>query len=495
MLCFSEFGQNDMAMAARWAKCVRAAACASAVWLLGLMPLSVWAQPEFLPPDLETVWRAAKLPDESLSLVVQEIGGPRLLAINADAPRNPASVMKLVTTWAALSELGPNHVWRTALLTDPGMRPGPDGALPGPLYLRASGDPMMQIQDFWALLRELRLRGVRQIRDVVVDRSIFGPVAVDPGAFDGAQDRAYNASPDALVVGFGAVRLLFVPDPVQRVWRPIMDPPIPGVTFEGAVQWSDARCPGPPLVGTEPVLTAQGVLIRLNGKVAGSCGEFSLYRLVLSQPRFAAEVFRHLWTGLGGVFTGQMREGKTPPDAVLLAERESPPLGEIIRTINKRSNNVMARMLLLALGAERGPRPATASSSAQSARAALARQGLNMPELRLDNGSGLSRVSRVSADSLARLLTHAWHSPLMPEYVSSLAIVGVDGTVRRRLRKDQAQGMAHLKTGSLRNVRAIAGYVLGASGKRYVLVAMVNDEQAQAARDFYDALVSWVSAH
>jgi len=89
------FGQNDMAMAVRWAKCVRAAACASVAWLLGLMPLSVGAQPEFLPPELEPVWRAAKLSDDSLSLVVQEIGGPRLLAINADVPRNPASVMKL----------------------------------------------------------------------------------------------------------------------------------------------------------------------------------------------------------------------------------------------------------------------------------------------------------------------------------------------------------------------------------------------------------------
>jgi len=496
-VCFvlSRLGQGDMDMAGRWKTCVRAAACASVVWGLGLITFVLPASAALpLPPELEQAWRATKLPDEALSLVVQEIDGPRLLAVNADTPRNPASVMKLVTTWAALSELGPDHVWRTALLTDPGMRLGPEGVLPGPLYLRASGDPMMQIQDFWALLRELRVRGVRQIRDVVVDRSIFGTVAIDPGAFDGALDRAYNASPDALVVGLGAVRLLFIPDPAQRIWRPIMDPPLPGVTFEGSVQWSDARCPGPPAVATVPVLTTQGVSIRLSGQVAGSCGEFSLYRLVLNQSRFAAEVFRHLWTEMGGVFSGQMREGKVPPDAVLLAERESPPLGEIIRTINKRSNNVMARLLLLALGVERGPRPVTASSSAEAARAVLAQQGLDMPELRLDNGSGLSRVSRVSANSLARLLTHAWHSPLMPEYVSSLAIAGVDGTVRRRLRNNKVQGMAHLKTGSLRDARAIAGYVLGASGKLYVLVALVNDAQSQTARDFYDVLLDWLSA-
>jgi len=492
MLCLFGGDQSDMARARRWSKFVRNVVLARLVCLFVGLPAAVWAQA--LPPELESLWRATKLADDTLSVVVEEIGGSRLLAINADVPRNPASVMKLVTTWTALSELGPNHVWRTALLTDPGMRPGSDGVLPGPLYLRAGGDPLMQLQDFWALLRELRLRGVREIRDVVVDRSIFGAVSVDPGAFDGASDRAYNASPDALVVGFGALRLIFVPDPAQRTWRPIIDPPIPGVTLEGSVQWSDARCPGAPAVSTEPVLTAKGVSIRLSGKVAGSCGEFSLYRLALSQPRFATAVLRHLWIEMGGVFSGQVREGKVPADAVLLAERESPPLGEVIRTINKRSNNVMARLLLLALGAERGARPATVSGGVKAAQAVLARQGLDMPELRLDNGSGLSRTSRISAASLARLLTHAWSSPLMPEYVSSLAIVGVDGTMRRRLRKDPAQGMAHLKTGSLRNVRAMAGYVLGASGKRYVVVGIVNDEQAQAARDFYDALISWLSA-
>lgn len=446
-----------------------------------------------LPPELSAVWKAAKLPDSALSLVVQEVGGPRLAAINATTPRNPASVMKLVTTWAALSELGPSYTWRTDFLTDPGVRPDARGALAGPLYLRAGGDPQLQLQDFWTLLRELRLRGVKQIGDLVIDRSIFGQVATDPGAFDGAPDRAYNASPDALMVGFGAVRLLFQPDPAARRWVSLIDPPLPGLRVEGSVQWSDVRCPGPPVVATEPVVTQQGVSIRVSGQVAGSCGEFSLYRLALSQPEYATAVFRQLWTELGGTFTGQVRAGVVPPDAVVLASHESATLGEAIRTINKRSNNVMARTLLLTLGAERGMRPATVASSDQVAREVLAAQGLKMPELVIDNGAGLSREARVSAESLASLLTLAWTSPLMPEFISSLAISGVDGTVRRRLRGREGEGMAHLKTGSLRDVRAIAGYVLGASGKRYVVVSIVNHDQAAAVRAFDDALIGWLA--
>jgi D-alanyl-D-alanine carboxypeptidase/D-alanyl-D-alanine-endopeptidase (penicillin-binding protein 4) len=447
-----------------------------------------------LPPNLAAVWKQTGLPEGALSLTVQEVGGPRLMAVNADMPRNPASVMKLVTTWAALSSLGPGYVWRTELLTEPGARVDASGTLSGRLYLRAGGDPQFMLQDLWTLLRDLRLRGVKRISELVIDRSIFGQVATDPGAFDGAPDRAYNASPDAFMVGFGAERLMFLPDPAARTWRALIDPPLPGVSLEGGLQWTAARCPGSPEVGTEPVITSQGVTIRLSGSVPGACGEFSLYRLALSQPEHAKAVLQQLWNELGGeLAAGQVRQGVAPIDGVRLAVHESPTLGEVIRQINKRSNNVMARTLLLTVGAELGARPATVQSSDRVVRSVLSEQGLPMPELVLDNGAGLSREASVSARSLAALLLQAWRSPYMPEFMSSLAISGVDGTVRKRLH-GEAQGMAHLKTGSLRDVRSLAGYVLGASGKRYVVVSIVNHEQAGSVRPFNDALVAWLAA-
>ncbi len=136
-----------------------------------------------LPHELASAWRASKLPEGSLSLVVQELGGQRLLSINAKQPRNPASVMKLITTWSALSSLGPDYVWRTELLSEPGARAGRQWRAARPLYLRASGDPLFLMRDLWTLLRDLRLHGVRQINDLVIDRTIFGSVATDPGAF------------------------------------------------------------------------------------------------------------------------------------------------------------------------------------------------------------------------------------------------------------------------------------------------------------------------
>jgi D-alanyl-D-alanine carboxypeptidase/D-alanyl-D-alanine-endopeptidase (penicillin-binding protein 4) len=450
------------------------------------------ASAQALPANLMPAWQQTGLPESAMSLVVQEIGGPQLAAVNAGTARNPASVMKLVTTWAALSELGPTYTWQTDLVAGPGATIA-NGVLSGPLYVRASGDPYLMLQDLWTLLRDLRLRGVRQIGDVVVDRSIFGNVATDPGAFDNAPDRAYNASPDAFMVGFGAERLMFTADKTARAWRVVMDPPLPNVKLEGRLTWSDTPCEGDPEVYTVPTATPQGTTFKLSGTMPGACGDFSLYRLALTQPGNSAEVLQELWRELGGTMTGQVRDGLAPADGVVLASHDSPELGSIIGTINKRSNNVMARTLLLTLGAERGLRPATVASSDAVAARVLAAQGLPMLGLVLDNGAGLARQARVSANDLAALLRTAWNSPYMPEFMSSLAIVGEDGTVKKRLRNGAATGRAHLKTGSLRDVRSIAGYVTGASGKRYIVVCIVNNEKAAAVRSFDDALVAWLA--
>ena len=155
----------------------------------------------------------------------------------------------------------------------------------------------------------------------------------------------------------------------------------------------------------------------------------------------------------------------------------------------------MTRVLLLTLGAEAGQRPATVESSARVATAVLARQGLEMRGMVLDNGSGLSRVGVVSADSLTQMLTKAWQSPVMPEYISSLAILGVDGSLRSRMRDGANRSRAHLKTGGLRDVRSIAGYVWGTSGKRYIVVSIVNHDRAHDARAFENALIAWLIAH
>lgn len=447
-----------------------------------------------LPEPLQQAWRQTGLSSEDVSVMVKQLNGPVLFAINPAVPRNPASVMKMVTTWAALSELGPDYQWRTAFYYDGVPVPDAQGSLPKPVYLKAAGDPFLKIEELWALLRELRLRGVKNLTDVVVDRSIFGSVAIDPGAFDDAPARPYNASPDALMVSLGAVRLSFQPDYRAQKWVPVVDPPIQGVQVTGEIAWSDAVCPGSPRISVEVVPSPSGTVFRVDGTAAGSCGEFSVYRLAMSQPEYFNAVFRLLWRELGGTLGRGLRQGTTPPDASLFVWRDSETLSDMIRQVNKHSNNVMARTLLLTLAAESGAYGATPDAGSRIALDLLRRQGVDTRGWVIDNGSGLSRDARLTASGLVQLLDTAWHSPLMPEFVSSLAIAGVDGTVRRRLRNSEARGMAHLKTGTLRDTRAIAGYVLGESGRQYILVSMANGNRTGAMRAFDDALIRWLSS-
>jgi len=467
-----------------------------AALLAGLLAwaAAIPAMAQALPQELASAWRATRLPSSSLSVFVKEINGPTLAAVNAEVPRNPASVMKMVTTWSALSGLGPEYTWRTTLLASPTGQVDAQGNLSGPLYLKAGGDPLLTVEELWGLLRGLRLRGVKNISEVVVDRSLFGRVAIDPSEFDGAGDRPYNASPDAMMVGLGAVRLLFQPDTRARKWVPIIDPPVPGLRVHGEIGWSDAACPGSPSISTQLVNSGSGLVVNVAGTAAGSCGEFSVYRLALSQPAYFSALFQMLWRELGGTLSKGIGEGTVPAGARPLVWHDSETLADMIRHINKQSNNVMARTLLLTLGAEKAGAGATVQTGAGAVLSVLNSQRVDTRGWILDNGAGLSREGRLTAQGLGSMLETAWRSPLMPEFVSSLAISGVDGTMRRRLRRDEARGMAHLKTGSLRDVRALAGYVLGASGKRYILVGFVNHDNSAAARSFYDAMVSWLAA-
>jgi len=462
-----------------------------------------------LPAALQRPWQQTQLKLDHASIVVQEAGSQTpLLSLHPDVPRNPASVMKLVTTWAGLSALGANWRWRTELLMDEDARIAADGTLSGPLYIRAGADPALTVENLWALLRDLRLRGVRHLNDVVADRSIFGEIATDPQAFDASGDRPYNASPDALMVNWGAVRIGFMADDKAKKWWPVLVPPVRGLSLSGHLAWMDGPCPAYPQYKVqlkeadgEPGRQRQLVL---SGAVAGACGNFSVYRLAQSQTLHFETLFRTLWQELGGTWGAEkagdteagtqpgMRQGTVPDGAQTLVWHDSPALIEVIRAINKYSNNVMARMLLLTLGVQAQGAGATVQVSAESALHLLREQGMDTEGWHIANGAGLSRTARLTAGSLAQMLALAWDSPLMPEFVSSLSIVGVDGTLADRLRTSSAKGTAHLKTGTLRDVQALAGYVRAASGKRYAVVSLVNHTQGADLTRFHDALIRWV---
>jgi len=448
------------------------------------LAIPVRADPRPLPPPLADSLRDAQLPAAHAAFFVQRVDAEApLLRHNATAPMNPASVMKLVTTYAALELLGPAHVWKTQVFAD---APPRAGVLAGNLYLRGDGDPLLTEERLWLLLRQLRARGVATIAgDLVVDRSAFRLPAHDPAAFDNEPLRAYNAGPDALLANFNSLRLALIPDTAARSVAAVIATPVADLVLENRLQYADGAC------GDWRERIRAGVaggVLTLSGSYPASCGEKALHLSPWANGGSFESLFRALWRELGGTLAGGVREGVAPAAAALLLTHESPPLADAVRDTNKWSNNVMARQLFLALAPSR---PATPEAARERLAAWLQDKGI--AGIVVDNGAGLSREARVSAEALGRLLLAAWKSPVMPELIASLPVAGSDGTLKKRLGDSAAAGRAHLKTGYIEGVRAIAGYVMDRKGERWVVVGILNDAQMKNGSKPLDALVRWVA--
>ncbi len=444
-----------------------------------------WAQA--LPAEVEAALARAKLPRDAIAVMVVEADGkaaPRV-AHRANVPVNPASLAKLATTFAALDILGAAYSWPTSVYVEGAVQ---GGTLQGNLYIKGQGDPKLVVERLWLLLRRVQGLGIRSVSgDIVLDHSAFDVSPQNAGAFDGEPLRPYNAAPDALLLNFKSVMMTFTPHGAQAQVQ--VEPPLAGVQVNASVPLTKADC-GDWRAGLQADFSDPS-RIRFAGAYPAACGERS-WPVAYADPRsYAPRAIAGLWQQIGGSIGGQVRDGRVPVGLTPAFEVQSPPLAEIIRDVNKYSNNVMAQQLFLTLGLQQKA-PATLESAREAMRQWWRERfgAADMPAF--DNGSGLSREERISAQQLARLLQAAWASPLMPELMSSLPVTGVDGTLRRS-RGKTTLGLAHLKTGSLRDVAGVAGYVHAASGKRYVLVAISNHPQAPAARAAIDSLIEWTA--
>ncbi len=485
-------------------------------WKTGLLGcvavvLCPLALAQALPAEVGAALARARIPAEAVSMLVVDVQGKAAarLSHRAEVALNPASVMKLVTTYAALDLLGPAHTWRTPVYVQGPVR---EGTLHGNLYIRGGGDPKLVVERLWLLLRRVQALGIRRISgDIVLDGTAFEAPGEDPASFDGEPLRPYNVGADALLINFKSVVMTFVP--VRSAGNALVqyEPALQGVQTQVRVPLSGTDAGG--CGDYRAALKADfsdPLRIRFAGTFPAACPEKTWSVAYADPASYNLRAVGAMWHEIGGELGGTVREGRLPLPGAAAASTEwmfelsSAPLSELIRDINKYSNNVMAQQLFLSLSLGTGEDAGAVSASApqlQPARAASAEASREV--LRrwwcerfgdddvplIDNGSGLSRNSRISARALARLLQHAYGSAWMPELMASLPVNGVDGTLKRR--RANVRGSAHLKTGSLRDVAAVAGYVRAASGKRYSLVAIVNHANAGAARAAFDALVDW----
>ncbi len=443
-----------------------------------------------LPQGVADALLKANIPAEAVSVYVQPLaGGAPLLSVNAAQPMNPASTMKLVTSYAALESLGPDYTWKTGFWARGEIR---DGKLQGDLIVRGGGDPYLTLERVWLMQRALREKGVREIDgNLVLDLTLYDLPAMDPGAFDGEPLAAYNAVPSPLIANFNAQYVRLAPEGEEVAIRPEL--PIAGVKFISQLRLAEGACNGwrDGILASMPDPAMKDVVV-FEGSYPRACGEKRLPLNLLEPAQNFAQVFRILWEESGGKWNGAIATGIAPPETAPLLEFESPPLADVIRPLNKHSSNVMTRMLFLSLGQEKFGAPATLGKSVMAMRETLLAYNLDFSELFLENGAGLSRNERISAHSLGRLLLAAYRSPHFSELESALPISAIDGTLRKRFNGSAFAGHAHLKTGSLKDVRALAGYLIDRNGNRLAVVMFVNHANADQSEEAQAALLNWL---
>jgi serine-type D-Ala-D-Ala carboxypeptidase/endopeptidase (penicillin-binding protein 4) len=431
-----------------------------------------------LPPEIQRVLTGHAIPADHVSIVVQAIDETEpVLSHLADEPRSPASVMKVVTTWSALEYLGPAYTWPTEIYF---LGEFDGDRLDGDLAIKGYGDPQLVVEEVWKLLRALRRTGLTSIAgDLVLDDSHFLVDEPDPGAFDGQPYRTYNVVPNALLMNFKAVQFQFRPDPVRGRVSVTTDPVLANLEIDNNLALGDGPCGGYQAgISFNHAEVDSLERVVLDGKFSRRCSVYGMGRTVLQHDTFAFGLFSSLWKEVGGSLAGKLRKAQIPLDATPALVWQSKPLGEVVRSINKNSNNVMTRQLLYTLGAEAAGAPGTRDKGVAAVRELLTARGLDVDSLMLQNGAGLSRDERASMQFLVDLLRAAYRSPYAPEFIASLSLGGLDGTTRGRFDSSPASGVMHLKTGRLDHVSAVAGYVRAANEKTYVVAVVMNSPDA-----------------
>jgi serine-type D-Ala-D-Ala carboxypeptidase/endopeptidase (penicillin-binding protein 4) len=472
--------------------------------LLMATPALAAAFDDALPATVAAALAQAGLPPESFgAIAIPQTFWARTWRHRADVPMQPGSAMKIVTTIVALDRLGPNHRGRTTLHVRGAVV---NGVLDGDLVLVGGADPDFDLPALWQLLFELRQRGVHTVSGgLVLDRTLFQPARIDIGLppFDESPEWPYNVIPDALMLNGHLLGLALSSADSGAVSARLV-PPLDGVSVDAsalALSLGNTACADwdedwlPPRVSE----TSPGQWrIELQGSFPRRCEAQAALQL-LDRNVITERQVRAVWASLGGRFTsapGSVREGALPAAAERIAQHESRPWAEVLRNMNKASDNAHTRLLFLQLGVpamSTNPRATTLELAQRDVQRWFDEHRIERDGLVMDNGSGLSRSERIAPRTMARAIEVAINGPHAPELLMSLPVAGVDGTMRNRLKGTRAEGWARLKTGTLKNVTALAGTVRDTRGDAWVIVAFINHDDAAKARPALDALVEWVA--
>ena len=418
--------------------------------------------------------------DQALSMAAIPLDGPGIEQyINADEPMSPGSIIKLITTYAALELLGPSHHWETRFLTDGSFQ---GDTLDGNLYVTMGGDPKLTIERLWTVLSELRGMGISRISgDLILDGDVFqlsgrAPTFEDNGDNPNAP---FLVQPSPYLSNLNLIHFQVRSD--ERGTQAWSAPALSQVAIDNRVTASaKAPCPARRYFEWQPAFHDDGrVTVQVNGELPQGC-RTSAYLSLLPHEQFTASTIRSLLADMNIELAGRNRLQATPEDARLLLTTSSPDLASMVRDINKWSSNVMARQLLLTIGAVHRQDEDIDDRLAgiRIITEWLESKGINTAGLIIENGAGLTREGRVTARQGAQILRHASNSPFSADLMASLPLIGLDGTMARRLRNTGMDGKGRIKTGYLQDVRSIAGFTRDDNNTTWAVIGIVNNDPA-----------------
>lgn len=400
---------------------------------------------------------------------------------NADELLNPASNMKIVTTVAALARLGPDYRYATEIyVADEPV----GGVVKGDLYLRGKGDPSLDTERLYRIVRELRYLGLKEIKgNLVVDDTWFDRQYDGPGWEQDDSDRPYMAGAGAVSLNFNAVAIHV--HPAEKVGAPArveLDPPSDFLVLENHAVTTPARSLRRIEVQSIPAGNRQKIVV--DGRLPAGRRGGPVWRRISNPPFYAGETLKAMLAEQGIKVRGKVRLGTVPERLRPFYVDWSEPLSILVHTVNKWSQNHMSEMLLKTLGAELQGAPGTWAKGVAVVEEMLASEvGIPRGSFVMKNGSGLNDTNRISARQIVQVLAWAREQLLVaPELLTSLPVAGRDGTVRNRMGGTPAQGRIRAKTGTLQNVTALSGYATSVGGRELAFAIMVNDYPGRLSR-------------
>lgn len=407
------------------------------------------------------------LPAQTVAVYAEPLNGDRALVdINSALLIPPASCVKLTTAAASLSELGVDYRFKTAFLT----AAKPRGPTVTTLYVKGNGDPFVTPEALWRMARDLVDHGVTRIRgDAIIDDSFFAGSHYPHK--DSGNYNAYEAPIGAVTANFNTVEFIVGPGPTAGSPAHVaVDPPAPYIRMINKVKTGPAF-----RVYVSRDVSDDHETFTLRGTVKLGQKLETMARSIARPTRYAASLFAMMLEQNGVKLDGAVKPGKVPETAYPFFESPSRPLALLVRDMNKFSSNFIAEQIVQHLGGLRTGKPATTPRGLMAVREWLSGIGIERDAYVLENGSGLSAKSLMTAEQLVRILKEAARDPAIgPDFVSSLAILGVDGTMRHWHGAQSLRGKLRAKTGTLRGIAALAGFVPDASGNPIVFAIMTR---------------------